>query len=172
MSHPYMTPEAEELIAAAGQPGEALPPLAPSPKPKPAPKAVVKTVAKAKPKPVTKAPVQRVAPPPVAEVEADEEPPAAELVSEYPKVFYNPRVIDERFRVIGSPYSKRFVQGRFVALDANDEASVRGALRGWGVDKADRWCGEDRSQEWVCRQCSFRTFLDQAKYDHEYLLGH
>jgi hypothetical protein len=138
-ANPYMTPEAEALLAAAAQ-VEALPPPAPARKAKPAPT-----------------------------VEAEE---AEEAVSEYPKVFYNPRVIDERFRVIGSPYNKRFVQGRFVAEDANDEASVRGALRAWGVDKADRWCGEDRTQEWVCKKCGFRTFLDQAKYDHEYIHGH
>jgi hypothetical protein len=136
-TNPYMTPEAEALLAAAGASGEALPPPAP---------------AKRK--------------------QQDAETVEPEPVNEYPKVFYNPRVIDERFRVVGSVYSKRCVQGRFVALDANDEASVRGALRAWGRDKPDRWTGEDRDSEWVCRKCSFRTLLDQAKYDHEYIHGH
>lgn len=134
-TNPYMTPEAEALLAAAGASGEVLPP-------------------------------------PTRQRKQDAETVEPEPVSEYPKVFYNPRVIDERFRVVGSVYSKRFVQGRFVALDANDEASVRGALRAWGRDKPDRWAGEDRDSEWVCRKCSFRTLLDQAKYDHEYIHGH
>jgi hypothetical protein len=134
-TNPYMTPEAEALLAAAGAAGEVLPP-------------------------------------PARQRKQDAEIVEPEPVSEYPKVFYNPRVIDERFRVVGSVYSKRFVQGRFVAMDANDEASVRGALRAWGRDKPDRWTGEDRDSEWVCRKCSFRTLLDQAKYDHEYIHGH
>ena len=179
-TNPYMTPEAEALLAAAGAPGEELPP--------PVPAGRVKTP-QAADRPNRAKPRQR-AQPAKAKVSRSQRSntvivtassaedglaaalEAAEEAAEYPRVFYNPRVIDERFMVVGSPYPKRFVQGRFVAQDATDEASVRGALRAYGKDAADRWSGEDRSQEWVCQKCGFRTFLDRAKYDHEYLHGH
>ena len=91
---------------------------------------------------------------------------------EYPKVFYNPKIINEQFMVLGSPYRKRFVRGRFVATNRNDEVSVRGCLAGHGRDKADRWCGEDRGKAWSCSKCDFTTLLDAAKYDHELYHDH
>ena len=102
------------------------------------------------------------------------ETPKPEPVSDdaYPKVFYNPKVINEQFMVVGSPYRKRFVRGRFVATNRNDEVSVRGALAAHGRDKGDRWCGEDRSKAWECSKCDFTTLLDAAKYDHELYHDH
>jgi hypothetical protein len=102
--------------------------------------------------------------------------PEAEAVialSEYPKVFYNPKVMDEQFMVAGSPYRKRFVRGRFVATNAADEQAARKALAAYGRDRAERWQGEDRSVPWTCKKCGFGPcYLDQARYDHEFYSGH
>lgn len=107
------------------------------------------------------------------EVELDGagEPPAATAVLEredgYPVPYYNPFIVDERFALEGQTYKLRFAAGRFVARDAAEEAAVRNALRVHGRDKADRWRGDDRKSEWVCKKCGFRTRNDNAKDDHE-----
>jgi hypothetical protein len=94
--------------------------------------------------------------------------------SPYPIPYYNPKVIDERFYVMNSPYAQRFVLGRFVARNATEEASVRACLSAYGRDKPDRWKGDDsngtldpRRVEFVCRHTGFRTFNDNVKYDYE-----
>jgi hypothetical protein len=92
--------------------------------------------------------------------------PVTEDEVEYPIVYSNPRIIDERFYVIGSPYPQRFVKGRFVAQDAQANTSVRACLEAHGRGFADRWMGEDR-REWVCRRTGFRTSNENARYDYE-----
>lgn len=93
------------------------------------------------------------------------EPPAWD--GGYPVPYYNPVVVDERFALEGQTYKLRFAGGRFVARDAAEEAAVRNALRAYGKDKPDRWRGDDRRTEWVCKKCGFRTRNDNAKDDHE-----
>lgn len=123
-SNPYVTPEAEALLA------EAQPPEVPA--------------AEAEP----------------AVVGEDE------IV--FPEVYANPKVINEQFYVIGSPYRRRFVNGRFVANNMTERTAVRACLAAWGRDKPDRWKGEDRKIEFVDKKTGFRTFLDNAKYDFEF----
>ncbi len=93
--------------------------------------------------------------------------PDAPPANAYPKVFWNPIVPDEKFRVGADVSPFAFANGRFVAVDENQEQAVRAALRGYGPDKADRWTGEDRRSEWACRHCAFRTFNSDAQDDHE-----
>ncbi len=108
----------------------------------------------------------------LAEAVAEATPPPADdpaPVEEEPFLpvpYTNPRVIDEQFYVIGSPYRKRFVRGRFVAASAEEEVSVRSCLESHGRGMADRWRGEDRS-EWTDRKTGFRTTNEAAKYDFE-----
>jgi hypothetical protein len=86
--------------------------------------------------------------------------------SEYPVTYYNPRIPDERFYVIGSPYKQHFVRGCFVAQTAQQEASVRACLDAHGRGFADRWKGDDR-REWVDRRTGFTTSNENARYDFE-----
>lgn len=106
---------------------------------------------------VAPAPAVEQAPPPVKEAK---EP-------FIPVPYYNPKIIDEQFYVIGSPYRQRFVKGRFVAKSAAEEQSVRACLAAHGREAPDRWRGEDRREEWVCRITGFRTLNENAKYDYE-----
>lgn len=87
--------------------------------------------------------------------------------AEYPVVYYNPRVMEERFSISGNSYMHRFRYGRYVATDATGEAAVRQALAAWGADKPDRWKGDDMRREWQCKKCGFRTRNENAKDDHE-----
>jgi hypothetical protein len=138
-ANPYMTPEAEAVIASA-----------------PEPEAITDTVISDD-----------------MTFSATVEFMADEPASDYPKVFYNPKVIDEQFMVAGSPYRKRFVRGRFVANSLADEQAARKALAAYGRDRADRWQGEDRTVAWNCKKCGFGPcYLDQARYDHEFYSGH
>ena len=106
------------------------------------------------------------------EVDVDSAPaPARTAVAEpetgYPVPYYNPRCIDERFAMEGQTYRLRFANGRFIATNDQEEMAVRNALAIYGRDKADRWRGDDRKTEWVCKKCGFRTRNDNAKDDHE-----
>ena len=94
-------------------------------------------------------------------------PAPADLPSDYPVPYYNPIVIDERFAVPGSSYRLRFAAGRFVARNSEEAEAVTNALRIYGADKVERWRGDDRKSEWMCKQCGFRTRNDNAKEDHE-----
>lgn len=94
-------------------------------------------------------------------------PPNPELASAYPVPFYNPIVIDERFAMPGSTYRLRFANGRFFARNSEEAEAVSNALRFYGADKPTRWRGDDRTSEWVCKRCGFRTMNDTAKEDHE-----
>lgn len=85
----------------------------------------------------------------------------------YPVPYYNPAVVNERFAMDGQTYKLRFANGRFFARDEREETAVRNALAAYGSDKADRWRGDDRKTEWVCKKCGFRTRNDNAKDDHE-----
>jgi hypothetical protein len=132
-ANPYMTPEAEAVIASAPESDEE----------------IIREAITVQPDELT------------------------EPLSEYPKVFYNPKVMDEQFMVAGSPYRKRFVRGRFVANSLADEQAARKALAAYGRDRAERWQGEDRSVPWNCKKCGFGPcYLDQARYDHEFYSGH
>lgn len=91
---------------------------------------------------------------------------SSELSSEYPVVYANPKIIDEQFYVVGSPYRERFVKGRYVAKNPEAEVSVRACLEAQGKGFADRWKGEDR-REWVDRRTGFRTSNENARYDFE-----
>jgi hypothetical protein len=95
------------------------------------------------------------------------DPVTVPVPSPYPVVYYNPKIIDERFFVEGNPYAVRFTSGRFVARDAVEEKSVRAALAAYGRNKPDRWRGDDRNKEWVDRSTGFRTFNDAVKDDFE-----
>lgn len=90
----------------------------------------------------------------------------------YPKTFYNPIVIDERFYMPGSAYPVHFASGRYVAVDSATEEGVRSALAIYGKDKPERWHGDDMKREWVCRQCGFRTRNTDAQDDHQLLKQH
>lgn len=85
----------------------------------------------------------------------------------YPVTYYNPRIMNERFYVIGSPYPQHFVNGMFTCNNPNDEASVRKALAAHGRDKADRWRGNDRRLPWKDKATGFTTLNDNARYDFE-----
>ena len=93
--------------------------------------------------------------------------PEEERDAGYPVPYYNPAVINERFAMDGQTYKLRFANGRFIARDGREETAVRNALAAYGRDKADRWRGDDRKTEWVCKKCGFRTRNDFAKDDHE-----
>lgn len=110
---------------------------------------------------------------PAPDVEVIETVPAPQpepepAKSKYPVVYYNPKVIDEQFYIVGSPYRKRFVNGRFVATDEVEEAAVRACLAAWGKEKPDRWKGDDRKRAWTDAKTGFTTLNDNAKYDFEY----
>lgn len=96
----------------------------------------------------------------------------AEPGSAFPKVFYNPIVIDERFYMPGSAYPVHFAAGRYVATDDGTEEGVRAALATYGKDKPERWSGDDLKREWVCRECGFRTRNSDAQDDHQRIKQH
>ena len=102
----------------------------------------------------------------VIEIEAPA-PESAAHGGEYPVPYYNPAIPDERFAMEGQGYKLRFASGRFIANDPAQEEAVRNALKIHGRDKPDRWRGDDRRSEWVCKKCGFRTRNDNAKDDHE-----
>ena len=85
----------------------------------------------------------------------------------WPVPYYNPVVVDERFAMEGQTYKLRFANGRFFARNEQEETAVRNALAAYGPRAADRWRGDDRKSEWVCKKCGFRTRNDHAKDDHE-----
>lgn len=99
---------------------------------------------------------------------AAKDAPVLDPLPEYPVIYHNPKIIDEQFYIIGSPYRRKFVAGVFIANSAAEEQSVRSCLRAHGPDKPDKWRGQDRSQPWVDKKTGFTAFLDAAKYDFEY----
>lgn len=93
-----------------------------------------------------------------------------------PVPYWNPRIPDEAFFAVRrepdgkerlDAYPLRFVAGLFVASNPEQEAAVRRALAAHGRHAPDRWKGNDRGKEWQCRRCTFRTYNDNAKDDHE-----
>ncbi len=95
-----------------------------------------------------------------------------------PTPYYNPASPSEKFsrtvvdpitgsRTVTDAYALQFSQGRYVAHTAADEDAVRAALRAYGPLAPDRWRGDDRRNEWICKKCGFRTFNENAKDDHE-----
>ena len=90
----------------------------------------------------------------------------------YPMVFYNPIIPDERFYIEGDGYPRRFMDGKFIANNSVEEDAVRAALAVHGAGRSDRWRGDDRKTEWVCKKCNFRTFNSEAQEDHEVIRQH
>lgn len=90
--------------------------------------------------------------------------PLAEPVS-----YYNARVIHEQFRVGDEAYLRRFRRGRFEATTEEEEAAVRAALRAYGLNKPDRWRGDDIGPDnaRVCKKCGFTTRNENAWWDHQ-----
>ncbi len=107
----------------------------------------------------------------MSKVEVKEEVKVAALpqvpTSEYPKVFYNPVIPDERFFIEGDGYPRHFVAGKFIANNSTEEEGVRAALAVHGKGSADRWQGDDRKTQWNCKKCSFSTYNSEAQEDHE-----
>lgn len=81
--------------------------------------------------------------------------------------YYHPRVPGERFRVEGTMAFHRFQNGRYDPTTDAEEAAVRGALRAYGPDKADRWKGDDLDRPRICTKCQFATRNSRAFADHE-----
>lgn len=84
-----------------------------------------------------------------------------------PVPYYNPKILDERFLVGGSPYHHYFNRGKYVPTNETEERAVRAALRAHGPDKPDRWRGDDRKL-WTDRRTGFTTGNEAAKDDFEH----
>jgi hypothetical protein len=86
----------------------------------------------------------------------------------FPVVYGNPKIPDEQFYIIGSPYRGRFVNGLYIATNPNEEQSVRAALSGHGPEKPDRWRGRDRKSPWTDKRSGFTAVSDTVKEDYEH----
>lgn len=94
-----------------------------------------------------------------------------------PEVYYNPNEMNGRFRAYvplagpGEYYQHmRFTAGRFLALTEVERMSVRRVLG----RNADRYLGDNMSDEWVCSNaaCRFATRNRAAWRDHNSATEH